>query len=231
MQRDRDDPLEDGQPVPQDRTFAIGDLHGEHTLLRRLLNRIHPTAQDTLIFLGDYVDRGEDSVAVCQTLLALQQQPGGPQVIALRGNHDAAWLEVWTGNGYRQHPLIPGARAIWDQYRGWPPLAIGRFLETTTLTYEDDDGFYCHAGIAPGVAPQQAGEAVYVWGTGGFLTTPIRYSKPIVFGHYELKELLITRARICLDTAAYRTGVLTAMQMETQELIQVQRVKDARTGD
>ncbi len=42
------------------RTFAIGDLHVAIILLRRLLDKIQPTAQDTLVFLGDYVDRGEE---------------------------------------------------------------------------------------------------------------------------------------------------------------------------
>lgn len=46
---------------------------------------------------------------------------------------------------------IPGARTIWEQYHGLSPTVIGRFLETTTFTYEDEFGFYCHAGVAPGM--------------------------------------------------------------------------------
>jgi serine/threonine protein phosphatase 1 len=40
-------------------TYAIGDLHGEVTLLRQLLEQLAPRSQDTLVFLGDYLDRGE----------------------------------------------------------------------------------------------------------------------------------------------------------------------------
>lgn len=214
------------------RTFAIGDLHGEITLprqlLRQLLAHIQPTAGDILIFLGDYVDRGEDSVATCEELSRLQGQGAsatGPRIIALRGNHDDAWLEVWTGNGYRKRPAIPGARAIGKQYRGLPPASIGRFLETTKLTYEDEHGFSCHAGIAPGLAPQEAGSEVWHWGAGDFLTSTLRYPKSIVFGHYEVDEPLITPQRICLDTAGYRTGALTAMWMETRKVIQVRRME------
>jgi len=68
-----------------DRTFAIGDLHGEVTLLRRLLAAIQPQPTDTLIFLGDYVDRGEDSVATVEELEALRART---QVVAIQGNHD-----------------------------------------------------------------------------------------------------------------------------------------------
>jgi hypothetical protein len=46
-----------GAPTP------IGGLHGEVTLLRRLLEALVPAVEDTLIFLGDYFDRGEDSLA------------------------------------------------------------------------------------------------------------------------------------------------------------------------
>ena len=105
-----------------------------------------------------------------------------------------------------------------------PPLSIGWFLETRALTYEDANGFYCHAGISPGRSPQDAGEEVWLWGTGWFFALPVHYSKPIVCGHYELKEPLVTPERICLDIAAYRTGVLSAMRMETRELIQVSQV-------
>lgn len=134
--------------TPAARTFAIGDLHGEVTLLRRLLARIQPQPTDTLIFLGDYVDRGEDSVATVEVLEALRAVT---QVVAIRGNHDAAWLEVFTGSGYRHRPAIPGARAIWEQYQGLPPVRLGRFLKTTVLTYEDEDAYYSHAGARPGL--------------------------------------------------------------------------------
>jgi len=49
-------------------TYAIGDLHGEVTLLQQLLTILPLQEQETLVFLGDYMDRGEDSIA---TILAL----------------------------------------------------------------------------------------------------------------------------------------------------------------
>lgn len=111
------------------RTYAVGDLHGEVTLFRRLLETLVLTADDTLILLGDYVDRGEDSVATIELLTALVDDHHSAQVVALLGNHDAAWLEVWTGDGYRERPNIPGASTIWDASQGLPPLCIGQFLE------------------------------------------------------------------------------------------------------
>ena len=43
------------------RTLAVGDIHGCSTHLDALLAVVAPTPADTLVFLGDYVDRGPDS--------------------------------------------------------------------------------------------------------------------------------------------------------------------------
>jgi serine/threonine protein phosphatase 1 len=226
--------ITDSESASITRTFAIGDLHGEITSLRQLLARMQPTLDDTLIFLGDYVDRGEDSVAICEELLRLQEQETagtGPRIIALRGNHDDAWLEVWTGHGYSKAPVIPSGCAVWEEYRDLPPASIERFLVTTSLTYDDECGFYYHAGIAPRLPPQEAGAEVWKWGTGGFHTSSPCYSKPIVFEHYEVVKSLVTPQRICMYTAGYRTGVLTAIYMESREMIQVKRAqKYSRMG-
>ncbi len=70
---------------------------------------------------------------------------------------------------------------------------------------------------------------VYVWGEEGFLNSPYDWGKPVVFGHWELAAPPITPTKIGLDTAAWRTGVLTALQMETRQVVQVRR--DALASD
>lgn len=90
-------------------TYAIGDLHGEVTLLKCLLERLAPRAQDTLVFLGDYLDRGEDALGTIDTLLAVAATC---HCIFLQGNHDAAWLEMWNGSAFTYCLHIPGVRPI-----------------------------------------------------------------------------------------------------------------------
>src|SRR5579884_2716074 len=88
-------------------TYAIGDIHGEVTLLRRLLALLPFREEDTLVFLGDYLDRGEDSVA---TILALRElKRSHPKCIFLRGNHEDAWLACWDGASFSHAPDIGGA--------------------------------------------------------------------------------------------------------------------------
>src|SRR5579883_2464666 len=103
-------------------TYAIGDLHGEITLLRQLLDLLPLQPEDELIFLGDYMDRGEDSVGTVLFLIDLARQY---HCIFIRGNHDEEWLEFWNGERFTRHPAIPGARTVWEQQHGQIPSAIG----------------------------------------------------------------------------------------------------------
>lgn len=91
-------------------TYAIGDLHGEVTLLHRLLAVLPFRNEDTLVFLGDCLDRGEDSIA---TVLALQEfKHLHPGCVFLRGNHEDAWLACWNGATFSRAPDIEGAEQV-----------------------------------------------------------------------------------------------------------------------
>ncbi len=72
------------------RTFAFGDIHGCHDQLKTLLNAITPTPSDTLIFLGDIIDRGADSKGVLDTIRELEKVC---HVIAIMGNHEQMMIE------------------------------------------------------------------------------------------------------------------------------------------
>ncbi len=201
-------------------TYAVGDVHGEVTLLKSLLEQLAPRPEDTLIFLGDYLDRGEDSLGTIDMLVALATSH---HCIFLRGNHDEAWLETWNGLEFTRCPSIPGARLIWDRYQGLVPPRLGEFLTSTRLFYEDGYAWYSHAGAEPGIPFSESPPEVYVWGIPGFLRSTYDWGKPVIFGHYQLDEPLITRTKIGLDTGAWRTGILTALHVETRAIIQVAR--------
>ena len=86
------------------RIIAIGDIHGcYHTMVDLLLKVNYDSATDTLIFLGDYIDRGPFSYKVVKTLQKLQSQVGKDKVICLRGNHESLPMNyshaVWMRNG------------------------------------------------------------------------------------------------------------------------------------
>ncbi|MBA3822384.1 MAG: metallophosphoesterase [Ktedonobacterales bacterium] len=201
------------------RSVAIGDLHGEVSLLRALIQQIPPDGVQ-LLFLGDYLDRGEDSLGTIQFLWELAQERA---CVFLRGNHDAAWLDVWNGDRFVRCPAIPGARKVWEAAHGQVPPLVGAFLARTHLDWEDADAYYAHAGALPDCSFRKTPTEVKLWGTETFLTSPYDWGKPVVFGHYELTEPLLTPTKCGIDTAAYRTGCLTALNVHTRQVIQAAR--------
>jgi len=201
-------------------TYAIGDLHGEVTLLRRLLTLLPVQAGDTLVFLGDYLDRGEDSAA---TIALLQDLARAHQCVFLRGNHEDAWLSEWTGTCFSRPPAIGGSRKAWKDFGGKPPIELGRWLEETRIDYEDEYAFYVHAGVVPGRPFSRTPPLQKLWGAGGFMETDYDWGKPVVFGHWHVPEPMIKPNKVGVDTHAYETGVLTAVRMPDRTVFQVRR--------
>ncbi|HEV8324964.1 MAG TPA: metallophosphoesterase family protein [Myxococcota bacterium] len=153
------------------RTFAVGDIHGDSAALDTLLERLPPlTADDTVLFIGDYVDRGPDPRGVVERVRAFPQRTPA-KVITLRGNHEDKWVESWkepdaafliqTGNGcgatFRSYtggaPLgaeerLPGPElAQMIEVRGWLPAEVHDWMAALPLWYEDDHAVYVHAGL------------------------------------------------------------------------------------
>jgi serine/threonine protein phosphatase 1 len=202
-------------PTPG-RTFAIGDIHGERAALDRLLGRLPAlTTGDTLVFLGDYVDRGPDSRGVVDTVRALRA--GSPaKVITLRGNHEDMWLECWRspnlgfllprGNGcvnmFRSYiggaPLAEGEDLELDELehlfavRSWFPADVHEFMNSTDHWYEDEHAIYVHAGLQgeddDWKHPSQSSPKHLMW-----MREPDFFSgyrgKRLVFGHTPTRDL------------------------------------------
>lgn len=80
-------------------TFAVGDIHGNFLALRELLGRIRLVLapDDTVVFLGDYIDRGSGSKQVVEAILEFGAAHAG-RTVCLLGNH-----EDWMMRSYRDH--------------------------------------------------------------------------------------------------------------------------------
>ncbi|OYQ37196.1 hypothetical protein CHU95_02070 [Niveispirillum lacus] len=236
--------IPDGQLV-----YAIGDIHGEAGLLRQLLATLRADADRhaqgaaiTLIFLGDYLDRGPDSR---QVLDILTDNPfPGARLQFLRGNHEQAlldflvtpveaqaWLrfggtETLSSYGVRASPgLSDPARlmGLAQEMAERLPESHLAFLRQTRLMSIVGDYVFVHAGIRPGVplAAQQPDDLL--WIRDGFMDRPFRSDHAIVHGHTIIDIPILTGNRIGIDTGAYATGVLTALALSGQDrrLVQV----------
>lgn len=201
-------------------TYAVGDLHGEVTLLRRLLAALPLRLDDTLVFLGDYLDRGEDSAATIAALRALERER---TCVFLRGNHEDVWLDLWDGASFAHPPSISGARKAWNDFGGRVPFDVGHWLEGTRIDYEDEHAFYVHAGVLPGQPFWRTPPLQKLWGAGSFLESDYEWGKPVVFGHWQLPAPLVLPNKIGIDTGAYQSGVLTAVRLPDRAIFQARR--------
>ncbi|MBA3391017.1 MAG: serine/threonine protein phosphatase [Deltaproteobacteria bacterium] len=152
------------------RTFAIGDIHGDLAALEMLFQRLPAlTVDDTVVFLGDYIDRGPDSAGVVAYVRALTSQIPA-KIVTLRGNHEDAWLQV-AERGWPEFifPRSNGCLECFRSFTGAPPpsedelatpaemtkMLTGKFLPPDVLEwmrglpffYEDEHAIYVHAGI------------------------------------------------------------------------------------
>jgi len=227
--------------------YAIGDIHGRADLLAKLLAMIELDAAQisdrvrTLIFLGDYVDRGPDSRGVIETLrIGL---PQGFTAHFLKGNHeqflldfldDSSWLDVWRRNGGEQTLLSYGVdvdglarrhapHALWrDAFLAVLPEGHKRFLENLDLTYVAGDFVFVHAGLRPGVPLADQVPDDLLWIRHEFLASDEAFEKVAVHGHSPSREPVVRPNRIGIDTGAVFSGCLTAVRLEADTRIFLQ---------
>ena len=95
------------------RTIAIGDIHGCSIALEALIEAISPQPDDTIIPLGDYVDRGIDSKGVLDQLIELRDRCN---LVPILGNHDQMMLHARDGRSDFQGWLDCGGDAALDSY-------------------------------------------------------------------------------------------------------------------
>ena len=107
------------------RTVAIGDIHGDLVHLLALWDALPALdGDDTLVFLGDYVDRGPDSAGVVRWIRDVLPMLTDARVVCLRGNHEDAWVrgQVFatdTGcgkGGFLTAVMFPG-RVVYESRR------------------------------------------------------------------------------------------------------------------
>jgi serine/threonine protein phosphatase 1 len=194
--------------------------------------------EDELVFIGDYVDRGEDSRAVVQTLIELRKQH--ENVVFLRGNHEQLMLDARDGPppepselpGFVMHspPMV-----TWLQNGGvdtllnydvtdfacwWEsiPQEHWQFIRDTQLEHMSERYWFVHAGLLP---PGKTWEGDYwerhvdprLWIREPFLSSRHMFDgRIVVFGHTPQRNgrPLISRNKIGLDTGAVFGGPLTA---------------------
>ena len=224
--------------APSSTTCVIGDIHGCHSALTQLLPKILPRA-DSLVFLGDYVDRGPHAKEVVSTILSLQRIH--PHVVPLMGNHDLLFLQYLSGLESSLFFRVGGLQTLasyglsptddQDRIARLVPPAHIAFFKSLPLYWEDNHAIYVHAGLQPGRHLSQQTSQWCLWAREEFYQSAYDFGKPVVFGHSTFKEPLMTTNRIGIDTGAVYGGSLTALLLPDREVISVPGIPETRPCD
>jgi len=220
--------------------YAIGDIHGRSDLLAKLLAKIEADAlrcegaeRRTLVFIGDYIDRGPDSSGVVELLL--NGLPAGFDVHFLKGNHEAIMLDFledpsclgqWLANGaeatFRSYEVDVGTLArerarpeTWREvFIAALPARHRAFFEGLELMVPIGDYLFVHAGVRPGVPLEAQKPQDLIWIRGEFLRAADDFGKVVVHGHTPTTVPDVRANRIGIDTGAVFTGRLTALRLQ-----------------
>ncbi len=222
---------------PCDRVYAIGDVHGRHDLLAKLIARIgqhqarlEPGKSIYLLLLGDIIDRGSESRQVISYLRKRGEYDRN--FITLMGNHEDMMVRALRGDpGFMRGWMRMGGRATLQSYgvktdddpEDFELLARAReaipkddieWLASLPISLRSGDYFFCHAGIKPGVSLKRQSRSDLLWIRQEFLNHDGPHGVTVVHGHNVSDEAEIHSNRIGIDTGAYRSGKLTALYVE-----------------
>ena len=219
------------------RTIVIGDVHGCLNTLKALLSDICPTTEDTLIFLGDYIDRGNFSAQTVEFLIDFQKNY--PNTICLRGNHEDMFLEacnngdaylfIYNGGNttifsYEQFNL---ENNIW-RFETFGDLKVPKdhldWIRKLPISCTIGDYFFAHAGIMPGIEISKQDTESLLWIRDEFLNHKEKFEKIIVHGHTPVNDIEILENRICVDTGCVYKRKLTAYDL-TNKIVFEQNMK------
>ncbi len=221
------------------RVLAIGDIHGCLGPLDDLLAWVAPAADDVLVTLGDYVDRGPDTRGVLDRLIGLKK---ARPVICLRGNHEIMMLEAWRGGRSEKKMWlgVGGVQAL-GSYGGAPgktgtfedvPPEHWHFLQNELVDYHESERFiFVHAGIYPDVPLDEQPDNMLFW---EFLPDAMRHEskKTVICGHTSQKsgQPKVVPGAVCIDTYAHGGGWLTCLDAISGRYWQVDMLGRTREG-
>ena len=206
--------------------YAIGDIHGHLESLERLMEKIKPDLEkDQLVFMGDYIDRGPNSKGVVDYILRLKNLAPPENVVCLKGNHEAMFLNFLQGNDIELFLFNGGLSTIKDYWgRDWEhrerlvlPPDHDKFYRELKLYYETPEYIFVHGGLKPGVPLAEQDEEDLLWIRGEFITALDDFGRKVIFGHTPFKQPLLMPNKIGIDTGAAYGNLLTCLKLPQEK--------------
>jgi len=214
------------------RTLAIGDVHGCDVALSQLLEMLAPTNNDTVVVLGDIVDRGPGSRQVIETLIELA---GSCHLVFLLGNHEEMMLDAIQAGADDSSWLMFGGGNTLDSYGGLVeniPREHLDFLTSGKDWWETDADILVHAGVDPDLPLQsQTGHALRWQHLTGF-ERPHQSGKRVICGHTPLQSGApwVGPGWVGIDTFCCGGLYLTGLDLRSELVYQASQSGHTRQG-
>jgi serine/threonine protein phosphatase 1 len=207
--------------------ICIGDIHGELYKLHNLFERLSFTEKDTIIFLGDYIDRGENSKGVIDFVLSLKDKCN---LVTLKGNHEMFAIDTfdfiegkfskggmfnsWVMNGGSACLKSYGKEDVKENILEMVDIHED-FFKNLQLTYETENHIFVHGFLAHEQDVEDQEEWQCLWGRYGDIW-PHKSGKTVVCGHSIQRNGVKNEGfKICIDTGSFLPdGYITAMVID-----------------
>jgi serine/threonine protein phosphatase 1 len=202
-----------------ERIYAVGDIHGCYDKLLVMMQKMDIDFEsDTLVFLGDYIDRGPQSFEVVAYLANLKQRYAN--TIFLKGNHEEM-LEKYLSGEDRITYLVNGGQQTLESYMNRPrpegepviPRTHLEFFKSLRIYHETQNYIFVHAGLKNKVPLEKQKTEDLLWIRRRFIESKYDYGKMVVFGHTPLHEPLLLPNKIGIDTGAVYGNRLTCVRL------------------
>lgn len=219
--------------------YIIGDIHGEayklDGLIRIIFKELNP-AEDILIFIGDYIDRGKYSFETLELLSSISKTV---KCHFLNGNHELMLSAYLSGTLKYEYYKANGGDATIESYKKhfgsfFLPENHREILFSRKFFYVEDDFIAVHAGIPPEFdTPEECEADDLVWIREKFYLSKKRWNRTIIFGHtptFYLKKgkdsVYIDDKRniIGIDTGATYGGSLSCLRWPDKKIFQYNTV-------
>ncbi len=206
-----------------EKIFIVGDIHGCLDMLKRLIDKIEwNSANDRLIFIGDYIDRGEDSKSVVDFILQLKESSSLIQ--CLIGNHEQMFLDYLSGVD-SQSSLLNGGLSTLKSYEevrrsqddALIPSSHLDFYSSLLSMIELEQYYIVHAGFRPNISIEDQDLNDMIWIREEFIYSNYDFGKVVIFGHTPLNSPLIMKNKIGIDTGAVFGNYLTCLELPEEK--------------
>jgi serine/threonine protein phosphatase 1 len=214
--------------------IVVGDVHGEAAKLGAVLDTF-TQRNSTLVFVGDYVNRGQSSREVLDLLVDAKASLGA-RLVLLRGNHDQALLDFLAGGHISVFAAHGGLATIRSYISDFSGDVLLRFIHDFPQTHrellmstrpylETEDTLVSHVGFNPLVPSSRADEDMYLKAHGDLFIYRGPWPKPLtVCGHYVQSSgrPALGSHLVCVDTGcgSIEGAPLTAVALADMEIVQ-----------